>query len=200
MQSSNVQSLGVQSPSVQSSRVQASRVHASRCPEHKRPDHESRDQLFWYAVKATDYFRNLFEISQFNWKIIHFLIGNTTLDTKVSLFQYKVLYNVLFANKMLFKLGKITSTLCSFCQIHNGTIMHCSYDCLIANSIWNQLKSILLNNLIFPIRTPQSAIFGFSDLDTNEYLFLNHLLHNYKMYIYNARTTCYLNASYLQKA
>ena len=45
--------------------------------------------------------------------------------------------------------------------------------------------------------TPQSAIFGFWDLDTNEHLILNHLLLIFKMYIYNARTTGYLNISHL---
>ena len=59
------------------------------------------------------------------------------------------------------------------------------------------MESILSNNLNFPISTPQSAIFGFWDFDTNEHLILNHLLLILKMYIYNARTTCYLNVSHL---
>ena len=36
---------------------------------------------------AQDYFENLFETSQFNWKKLYFLIRNTTLDTKASMFQ-----------------------------------------------------------------------------------------------------------------
>ena len=51
--------------------------------------------------------------------------------------------------------------------------------------------------LFFPISTPQSAIFGFCDLDTNQHLILNHLLLNFKMYIYNAKTTGYVNISHL---
>ena len=35
---------------------------------------------------AQDYFENLFQTSQFNWKKIYFLIRNTTLDTKTRLF------------------------------------------------------------------------------------------------------------------
>ena len=71
------------------------------------------------------------------------------------------------------------------------------YDCLIVKELWNQLKSILSNNLIFSICTPQSAIFGFWDLDTNERFILNHLLLIFKMYTYNVRTTGYLNISHL---
>ena len=63
-------------------------------------------------LTAQDYFENLFETSQFNWKKIYFLICNTTLDTKTRMFQYKVLHNFLYANKMLFKFG------CSFCKLH----------------------------------------------------------------------------------
>ena len=39
---------------------------------------------------AQDYFENLFETSQFNWKKIYFLIRNTTLITKARMFQYIV--------------------------------------------------------------------------------------------------------------
>ena len=75
---------------------------------------------------------------------------------------------------MLFKFGKVTSPRYSFCKLHNETIMHLFYHCLTVQRLWNQLKSILSNNLIFPINTLQSAIFGFWDLDTNKYLFLSH--------------------------
>ena len=44
---------------------------------------------------------------------------------------------------------------------------------------------------------PQSPIFKFWDLDTNEHLILNHLLLIFKMCIYNAITTGYLNISHL---
>ena len=51
--------------------------------------------------------------------------------------------------------------------------------------------------MIFPICTPQSAIFGFWDLDPNEHFILNHFLLIFKMCIYNARATRYLNISHL---
>ena len=68
---------------------------------------------------------------------------------------------------MLFKFGKVISRRCPFCKLHEETIMHLFYDCLIVKRIWNQLKSIRSNNINFAISTPQSAIFGFWDLDTN---------------------------------
>ena len=100
---------------------------------------------------AQDYFENLFETSQFKRKNIYFLIRNTTLDTKARMFQFKVLHNVLYANKMLFKFGKVTSPRCSFCKLHDETIMHLFYKCLIVKELWNQLKSILSNNILFSL-------------------------------------------------
>ena len=117
-------------------------------------------QILLYR-QPQDYFENLFESSEFNWRKIYFLICDTTLDTKALMFQYKVLHNILYPNKMLFEFGKVISSRCSFCKLHNETIMHLFYDCLIVERIWYQLKSILLNNLNFPISMPQSAIFGF---------------------------------------
>ena len=150
------------------------------------------------AKPATqNYFDNLFETSQFNWKKIYLLIRNTTLDTKARMFQYNVLHNILYANNMLLKFGKGSSSRWSFCKLHIEIIMHLFYDCLIVKELWNQLKSIQSNNLIFPICTPQGAIFGFWDLDTNEHFISNHLLLIFKIYIYNARTTGYLNKSHL---
>ena len=98
---------------------------------------------------------------------------------------------------MLFKFEKVTSPQCFFCKLQDETTMHLFYDCLIVKKLWNKLKSILSNNLNFPISTPHSAIFRFWDLDTKEHLILNHLLLIFKMYIYNARTTGYLNISHL---
>ena len=164
---------------------------------------------------AQNHFENLFETSQFKWKNMYFLIRNTTLDTKPRM-QSKVLHNILCANEMLFKLGKVTTPRCSFCKLQDETVVHLSYDYLIVKELWNQLKSILSNNVIFPKCTPQSAIFIFWDLDTNEHLILNkflliskiyidtneHLILNKfllisKLYIYNARETGYLNISHL---
>ena len=52
---------------------------------------------------AQGYFENLFELSEFNWKNLYFLIRNTALDTKARMFQCKVLHNILYVNKKLEK-------------------------------------------------------------------------------------------------
>ena len=76
------------------------------------------------AKPATqNYFDNLFETSQFNWKKIYLLIRNTTFDTKARMFQYNVLHNIFYANNMLLKFGKGSSPRWSFCKLHVKIIM-----------------------------------------------------------------------------
>ena len=82
----------------------------------------------------------------------------------------------MYPNKMLFKFGTVAPPRCFFCKLHDETTTQLFYGCLIVKKLWNQLKSILSNNRIFPISTPQSANFGFWDLDAKEHLILNHLL------------------------
>ena len=44
-----------------------------------------------------------------------------TIDTKLRIFQYKILNNILCVNKMLFKFRKVESPLCSFCKAEDET-------------------------------------------------------------------------------
>ena len=63
---------------------------------------------------------NKFDL-KFDWKLIHFLPRMVTIDTKLRIFQYKILNNILFVNKMLFKFRKVESPLCSFCKAEDET-------------------------------------------------------------------------------
>ena len=52
-----------------------------------------------------------------------------TVDTKLRTFQYKILNNILFVNKMLFKLKEVGLPLCSFCKAKDETYIHLFYKC-----------------------------------------------------------------------
>ena len=91
----------------------------------------------------------------------YFLIHNTTLDTKARVFQYKVSHNILFTKKWFSNLEKkllhyILYANCTMKPVHHT--VHLFHDSLIDKNIWNQLKSILLNNISFPLSAPQCAI------------------------------------------
>ena len=115
-----------------------------------------------------------------------------TKDSRPRVFQYKLLNNVLYLNKMLFRFGKIDSPLCSFCKMMEETLLHLFDNCT-KTKLSDQLKEFIFNEtLSFPSLMPQSAILGHIDL-SNDYLLINHLILIYKFYIYNSRNRGYLN-------
>ena len=63
----------------------------------------------------------LFEISNLGWITIYFLPRIATADTIIRAFQYKLLKNVLFLNKMLYRFGISHASLCSFCNLEEET-------------------------------------------------------------------------------
>ena len=110
-----------------------------------------------------------------------------TKDSRLRVFQYKLLSNVLYLKKMLFRFGKIDWPLCSFCKAIVETPLHLFHNCTKTKLLWDQLKEFISNEtLSFPSLTLQSAILGHIDL-SDDYSLINHLIPIYKFYIYNSR-------------
>ena len=63
------------------------------------------------------YFENVFEGYIFEWDKIYILPRIVTTDSRIRIFQYKILHNVLYLNKKLFQFNKINSPECSFLQM-----------------------------------------------------------------------------------
>ena len=144
------------------------------------------------------YYKNIFQNSNLDWKTIYMLPRIVTKDSRLQVFQYKLLNNVLYLNKMLFRFGKIDSPLCSFCKMIEETPLHLFYNCIKTKLLWDQLKDFISNEtLSFPSLTPQSAILGHIDL-SDDYLLINHIILIYKFYIYNSRNRGYLNIEHLK--
>ena len=82
-------------------------------------------------------------------------------DSRLQVFQYKLLNNVLYLNKMLFRFGKIDSPLCSFCKMIEETPLHLFYNCIKTKLLWDQLKDFIsTETLSFPSLTPQNFFFA----------------------------------------
>ena len=116
------------------------------------------------------YYEGYFNNFDLIWKSIYLLPCMVTVDTKLKVFQYKILNNILFANKMLFKLNKVVSLLCSFCKAEDKTYIHYStqltyllfFRCKKTSILWKKNFRILLSiSLDLPSILPQSVIFGF---------------------------------------
>ena len=145
---------------------------------------------------SQSYFENLFEIADIDWKKVYFISRIVTIDTKLSAFQYRILNNILYLNKMLFSFGINNNPLCSFCKSRDETMIYVFYDCAHIQMVWTKLQSYLASSLKILNLTPQSAIFGF--IHTEEYKIINHFLLIFKFCIYKSRNKMQLQFQYLK--
>ena len=73
------------------------------------------------------YYQQKFSNSNLDWKKMYLLVRIVTKDSTLRAFQFKLLNNVLYLNKVLFKCGKSGSPLCSFCNVKDETPYHLFY-------------------------------------------------------------------------
>ena len=104
-------------------------------------------EIYSILIESTDskpssqmYYKNIFQNSNLDWKTIYMLPRIVTKDSRLQVFQYKLLNNVLYLNKMLFRFGKIYSPLCSCCKMIEETPLHFFYNCIKTKLLWDQLK------------------------------------------------------------
>ena len=143
-----------------------------------------------FRVRSQKYLNELFKTDSFDWKQIYLLPRLVTLDSYSRSFQYKILNNVLYLNKKLFKFRKSTSPLCPFCKLSDETVLHLFYECNITLNLWNELVLFFENELNLFDLTPQAAFLGFLgflNVDPELLLIQNHLLLIFKIYISNSR-------------
>ena len=94
---------------------------------------------------AQTYFEKKFQNPELEWKTIYTLPRRVTINTNLRIFQYKLLHNVLYLNKMLYKFGKKLSPLCSFCMEEPESPIHLFHS---TNFLWMQVQHSFQNVLI----------------------------------------------------
>ena len=114
------------------------------------------------------------------------------MDTNLRMFQYKLLNNVLYLNKMLFRFRKVDFPLCSFCNEEEETPLHLFHSCLKTKQLWNKLRQYFSQFINIPHSTPQSSMLGICDNNQHSEQ-INHLLLIFKFHIYSARNTKQFN-------
>ena len=121
-----------------------------------------------------------------------------TVHKKLKVFQYKILNNILFANKMFFELRKVESSLCSFCKVEDETYIYLFYSCRKTSILWRQLQEFFSTALDLPSISPRSAIFGFLDDALEHKLLIKHILLLFKNYLYKTRESKDFNFNILK--
>ena len=130
-------------------------------------------------------FTELFENDNLEWnEIIYSLPFKVALDTRTKEFQYRLLNRYLATNSFLLKIGKIDSSMCSFCNAEAESLEHLFLSCPIINPLWV--------NLIVWCNSKNIQIKSLSDVDKmfgiwtrkEDTLILNNLILITKQYIY----------------
>ena len=126
------------------------------------------------------------------YKKIYSLPFKTTLDTKPREFQYKLLNNIVFTTKKLFRFKMIQSPLCAFGKTEIESPEHLFFYCNTTKEFWQLFSSWLTRiNLTKMSITLQKVLFGVFDAKDDKTI-LSHLILLAKFYLHK----CKLNVIY----
>jgi hypothetical protein len=128
-----------------------------------------------------------------DWKFVFTLPAKSCLDTKTREFQFKILHRIVFTKKLLFKIGKTASPLCSFCSKYDETIEHLFLDCEKVLIFWVDLFHFLNNYSIQVENMSEMDILLGCKNRNDDTMLINHILLLAKYYIYK----CSLSRSQL---
>jgi len=75
------------------------------------------------------------------WENFFLLPHSVALKSYVKAFQYKVLNNILYTNKKLFKIDYRSDNVCTFCEAEPETLYHILFQCPYSRQFWNNFES-----------------------------------------------------------
>ena len=138
------------------------------------------------------YFTEKLELEeQFDWKLVFLTPRKVTIESQMRIFQYKILNNVLYLNKLLYKMKIVKSPLCYFCREQNQTPIHLFCKCKVTLDYWSNLQAWLRSILNLPDLIPQSALLGKLDFDTTgtstRSILVSHIILIFKKSLYEMR-------------
>ena len=84
------------------------------------------------------------------WSRIYTMASKCTLDTKTRIFQFKILNNVLYLNKQLYKMNLSVSPWCLLCLKEQETFTHLFLECSYSSNLWRELQRSLSPKLSLP--------------------------------------------------
>ena len=90
--------------------------------------------------------------------------ATVTIESRMRIFQCKILNNILYLNNRLYKFGYVDSPMCSLCNSETETITHLFCHCSKTDQMWNSLTSWCKDCLTLPLLEPSTAVLGFFDI------------------------------------
>ena len=120
------------------------------------------------------------------WSSVHLLPASATLDTKIGMFQYKILNNILYLNQRLYHMKLVASPLCSLCKSEVETISHLFFRCEFSTRLWAERQKWSSRTITLPQLSEKIVYLGWFSNDPQTIL-INHILLLYKYFLYSRR-------------
>ena len=65
---------------------------------------------------------HILQMNDIDWATVYLLPQKTTIESRMRIFQYKILNNILYLNNRLYKCGYVESPMCSLCNSETETM------------------------------------------------------------------------------
>ena len=106
------------------------------------------------------------------------------VDNKIKDLQYKIIMRFTPTNNLLFKMKKISSPTCNFCNLETETIEHLFFDCTLVKDIWlfafDEFEKLTGFHFVPTLR---SCILGIYDVNAENSRIINTIMLLVKMYV-----------------
>ena len=120
---------------------------------------------------------------------MHMISRQAIIETSLRSFQYKILNNILYLNEKLFKFKIVDSPLCSLCETESESVLHLFCESAVISNLLQQFKLWVCDVSLFGKIDidPRTIIFGAWNLNTPDFIPINHMILLFKRYIYLRR-------------
>ena len=106
-------------------------------------------------------------------------------DIEIQSMQYKILHRYIPTNDLLFKMKKVVSNRCTFCDLYPENILHLFFECMEVKTLLNNLNAKLNNFLNCNIRVNcKDVILGYrlTQLNTPNVKLINRVVLHAKLF------------------
>ena len=156
---------------------------SSACEFHRPCNLHSNYRLLYFQPPTVEPKLLQYGFTKESLKKVYSLPFVTTLETKLQIFQYKIIHNILPTRCSLYRIKLCDSEICQLCKLQPQTLPHLLYRCSVISNFWSAFQRLWLgknkNRITF---TESNILFGWHDNTTES--ILNYVTLVAKYYIF----------------
>ena len=99
------------------------------------------------------------------------------------IFQYKILNNILYLNRQLFRMKLVDSPFCSLCGHCVETVTHLFLSCTVSQGLSDEITKWSSSCILLPKLTEQIIYLGWFQ-DSSHNILINHIILLFKKFIH----------------